>query len=70
MYVEHSLRDNQHDKTLMMKKSDVDGTGCDQGHSKGGNKAVYTTQRRSTINNRARVEASDHEVYAVYDGRS
>ena len=41
----HSLRSNQHDKTLVTQRLDVDETGGDHGHSKGGSKAIYVKHR-------------------------
>ena len=69
----HTVRSKQHDKTLVTQRLDVDETGGDQGHSKGGSKAIYVKHRGEvqtmTEQELRCLSSKNNEVYVVYDGK-
>ena len=69
----HSLRSNQQDKTLVTQRLDVVETGGDQGHSKGGSKAIYVKHRGEvetmTEQELRCLTSKNNEVHVVHDGK-
>ena len=71
---EHPLRNDQQDKTMMMKQQDVNETVVDPGHSKGGDKTIYVKHRGGlqalTEQNLRYLTIKNDDVHVVHGGRS